>query len=128
MENKKEYILCSAIKRLEPKENTDRMYLKNDLRYIEIGYRHHDIFTRFRGEVSKNPKDQGFYTSTGRFVDRWEGMKIAFLAGQVDFVTAVKLEYRENFEEKIKNLYNETKDISSVIETVFYKLYSEDLY
>lgn len=39
---------------------------------IEIGFRHHDIYQRFEGELSLKNKDQGFYTSKGRFVDRFE--------------------------------------------------------
>lgn len=50
-----------------------------------------DLTDMFRGhlrrclknEVSRNPDDQGFYTSHGRFVDRREAYKIAFEAGQI---------------------------------------------
>ena len=75
MDNKKEYILCAAIKRIEPKKCTP--YHNNDICNIEIGYRHHDILQRFSGKVSTKQADQGFYTSNGRFVDRHEAMFIA---------------------------------------------------
>lgn len=80
--NKHEYILCAAIKRIEPRQDTT-MYHNNDICNIEIGYRHHDIIRRFHGEVSRYPEDQGFYTSKGRFVGRKEAMVIAMSAGQV---------------------------------------------
>ena len=75
MGNKVEYILCAAIKRIEPRQDTT-MYHNNDICNIEIGYRHHDIIRRFQGEISRNPDDQGFYTSFGRFVGRKEAIVI----------------------------------------------------
>lgn len=77
-----ERILCSAIKRLVPREKCN--YHHNNIHLMEIGYRHHDIFMRFRCEVSKKPGDQGFYTSGGRFVDRYEVCKIAKESGQIE--------------------------------------------
>lgn len=88
IDSSKEYILCAALKRIEPK-NTNS-YWKNDLDTIEIGYRHHDIRNRFLGEVSCKIKDQGFYTSKGRFVNREEAMKIAYECGQVSSDVAIK--------------------------------------
>ena len=81
MDNTKEYIICAALKRITPK-NTNS-YHHNDIDLIEIGYRHHDIRNRFLGEVSCSPKNQGFYTSHGRFVSRSEAMQIAFECGQL---------------------------------------------
>lgn len=96
-----EFILCSAIKRIKPRE-TKCNYHNNDIHLVELGYRHHDILIRFRGEVSANLFDQGFYTSLGRFVDRKEAYKIAYDAGQLK-----NPEYSEDYE---------------------YRLFSEDLY
>ena len=79
---KAEFILCSAIKRIKPKECA-RHYHNNDIYNIEIGYRHCDIYARFKGEVSTKIKDQGFYTSRGRFVDRQEAFMIAYHANQI---------------------------------------------
>lgn len=79
----KEYILCSAIKRIETRSNNG-MYHNNDICNIEIGYRHHDIIQRFQNEISRKQCDQGFYTSKGRFVSREEALEIAYQAGQID--------------------------------------------
>lgn len=79
---KEEYIICSAIRRINTKDCT-KHYFNNDIYNIEIGYRHCDIFARFPKEVSRNPQDQGFYTSKGRFVKRKEAMEIALKCGQV---------------------------------------------
>lgn len=78
-----EMILCAAIKRIKPRDCV-RHYKSNDIYDIEIGYRHCDILARFEGEVSKEPDDQGFYTSNGRFVDRKKAYEIAFYANQVE--------------------------------------------
>lgn len=86
IDNSKEYILCAAIRRLKPKitDNENFPYYKgtNDILNIELGFRHHDIYQRFDGELSLKNKDQGFYTSKGRFVDRYEAAYIAEQAGQ----------------------------------------------
>lgn len=105
IDNTKEYILCAACRRKVPR-NTNS-YHHNDLDLIEIGYRHHDIRNRFGDEISCSPKDQGFYTSKGRFVSREEAMEIAFNCGQIKF-----------------NAYTETIDG----EIVWRPLFSEDLY
>lgn len=96
MDNKQEYILCAAIKRIEGKNCAPYEYGTNDICFIEIGYRHRDIFNRFQGEVSSSPKDQGFYTSKGRFVDREEAAYIALLAGQIDVKKCFKFRHLED--------------------------------
>ena len=88
MDNKKEYILCAAWKRKTPrcieKESTPYKVENNDILNIEIGYRHHDIYFRFGDELDTVSEDcMGFYTSYGRFVNRLEGMKIAYTSGQI---------------------------------------------
>lgn len=82
IDNSKEYILCAVCKRKIPR--TTNSYHFNDLDLIEIGYRHHDIRNRFGDEISCSPKDQGFYTSKGRFVSREEAAEIACNCGQID--------------------------------------------
>lgn len=109
--NKKEYIVCAAIKRIERKTCNPYYDKTNDICDIEIGYRHHDILQRFQGEVSKKSKDQGFYTSEGRFVDREEAAYIALLAGQIDIEKCFSVKYVDG----------------SAIRTLK-PLYSEDLY
>ncbi len=110
-QEKQEYILCAAIKRIERKNCSPYYDGMNDICDIEIGYRHHDIFKRFKCEVSNNPKDQGFYTSKGRFVDREEAAYIALLAGQIDVENCFTVKYLNG----------------SAIRTLR-PLYSEDLY
>ena len=111
MTDKQEYILCAAIKRIERKKCNPYYDEMNDICDIEIGYRHHDILQRFQGEVSKEFKDQGFYTSKGRCVDREEAAYIALLAGQIDVENCFSVKYVDG----------------SAIRTLK-PLYSEDLY
>jgi hypothetical protein len=118
MENR-EYILCAAIKRLEPKSCTP--YHNNDICNIELGYRHHDIFQRFPGEVSRKQEDQGFYTSKGRFVEREEAMYIAWKAGQVTNEKAF-------IGDDNPNNHVQVKEDGHVILYNIKPLYSEDLY
>lgn len=106
MTDKQEYILCAAIKRIEPKKCNPYYESLNDICDIEIGYRHHDILQRFYGEVSKKQCDQGFYTSKGRFVDRREGMVIAIDAGQIKNISSV-FKVNKNGELVVKDLYSE---------------------
>lgn len=89
----KEYILCAAIKRLKPvpviaynyKTSTKE---QDDIYSIEIGRRHNDIMARF-GKKVLDVKQQGFYTSYGRFVDRKEALKIAKDAGQIELENGI---------------------------------------
>jgi hypothetical protein len=81
MDNKKEYILCSAIKRKTPRDCQPYWEGTNDICNVELGMRHHDIFHRFPDELIEN--EQGFYTSKGRYVNRYDGMLIAYESGQV---------------------------------------------
>ena len=124
MDNKKEYILCAAIKRIEPKNCMPYYESTNDICNIEIGFRHHDIFQRFPGEVSKKSDNQGFYTSRGRFVDRHEAMYIAWKAEQVSNDVALRT---------LLDILREDLDEGNVLSSdnfkkYFNKLYSEDLY
>lgn len=81
IDTSKEWIMCSAVKRTVPREETQLR--NNDIHTIELGYRHCDIFHRFRGELDNDPDSQGFYTSKGRYVTRSEGEKIARECGQL---------------------------------------------
>lgn len=114
MKDNREYIICAAIKRKTPKDCV-KHYYNNDIYDIEIGYRHCDIFARFEGEMSE--QDQGFYTSKGRFVDRKNGMYIAWNAGQVSDDVALKCDIK-----KLKEIDDDK------IMDYFNNLYSEDLY
>lgn len=106
--DKKEYILCAAIKRIERRNCLPYHDGLNDICDIEIGYRHHDILQRFQGEVSKKSKDQGFYTSEGRFVDREEAAYIALLAGQIDIEKCFSVKCVDGYTIRtLKPLYSE---------------------
>ena len=129
IDNSKEYILCAAIRRLKPKI-TDNVYYKgtNDILNIEIGFRHHDIYQRFDGELSIKNKDQGFYTSKGRFVDRYEAAYIAEQAGQC------KVLHKNRDENKLVKLNTineqpgEYTNGYSKYYNEYYPLISEELY
>ena len=90
IDNSKEYIICAAVKRKFTNDCKPYHDGTNDICNIEIGYRHHDIYQRFNYTdeetcpLSFKQEDQGFYTSKGRYVDRYEGMEIAYNAGQVN--------------------------------------------
>lgn len=105
IDNSKEYIICAAIKRTNPKTDIHPYWEgTNDICSIEIGYRHHDIYQRFGKEVSPKAEDQGFYTSKGRFVNRVEGMRVAFEASQVNKEKALRKgsdEYRALYSEDL---------------------------
>ena len=123
IDNSKEYILCAAIKRIEPRVGEPYWKGTNDIMNIEIGYRHHDIFHRFHAENEDvlNGIEQGFYTSKGRFVDRIEGMKIAHECGQVSDEVAFSKKWHD-----IK--LNVIPERELVDNEKYNRLFSEDLY
>ena len=121
IDNTKEYILCAAIKRKAPREGEPYWKGTNDIMDIEIGYRHHDIFHRFKDGEELNGIEQGFYTSKGRFVDRIEGMRIAYECGQVTAEIAFSKEWQH-----IK--LNVIPDRKLVDKEKYNRLFSEDLY
>ena len=135
IDNSTEYILCAAIRRKQPREGSPYWEGTNDIMNIEIGYRHHDIFHRFnnRGihknyencEVSNRMEDQGFYTSKGRFVDRYEGMKIAYEAGQVSEEVAFSKKWHDI---KLNIADGDSVDLDIADAEKYNKLFSEDLY
>lgn len=58
---------------------------------IFFGKNHADCFHKahhMKIKMSSDPYDQGFLTSIGRYVNRFEGAKIAFAAGQIDDETS----------------------------------------
>lgn len=137
IDTSKEYILCAAVRRKTPVDCKPYHPGTNDICNIEIGYRHHDIYQRFNYASDSCPlsfkaNDQGFYTSKGRYVNRYEGMEIAYKAGQVSEETALSKRWydiklncvdtdgnsieddRKYWEEHDKETYN--------------MLFSEDLY
>lgn len=160
IDNTKEYILCAAIKRIKPRKHKNGCPYwddKNDIMSIEIGYRHHDIYQRFNNHwlirflykihlnwnwflnlrskiVMKlyvlDIHNDGFYTSRGRFVDRYEGMKIAYNAGQVSENVALSKSWYSilvNMTDTDGNVVDE-KYLKEHDKHKFNMLFSEDLY
>jgi hypothetical protein len=81
-----ERILCAAIWFKE--RPTPVHSVANVAGQVWTGYRHPDIISLFYENTGlklseAGPYDQGFLTSEKRYVDREEGAKIAFAAGQI---------------------------------------------
>jgi hypothetical protein len=80
-----EYIICSAI---WYKDNTENRFFhyKVPSGQVIAGWRHGNIIALRPTNPAMNGGVkcvQGFLTSSGRFVDRWQAMEIAYSAGQV---------------------------------------------
>ena len=100
-----EYILCAAIWYKEVKlknpsaiENRGSHPYNIDNGIVICGWRHHCCILTFSAITGETDTDrgenvQGFLTSQNRFVNRVEGAKIAFQAGQI--------------KEQLINLYSE---------------------
>lgn len=84
-----EKILCAAI------WFDDGIAHEHEVKNIKTGFvvcgrRHHNVFSTMyllsKKDTSylKLEKEQGFITNLNRFVDRYEGRKIAFEAGQTN--------------------------------------------
>lgn len=156
IDNSKEYILCAAYKRVKPRKCKPYHPGTNEICELEIGYRHHDILQRFNyrhnwlAEPVYNllyklklynlaakwftlfdvvdPLTAGFYTSKGRWVDRYEGMKIAFEAGQVP-EEKVYIKDLTDFDKKVFGIDSDDKDYwRKRAGGVYAPLFSEDLY
>ena len=96
-----EYILCSAIKRKVGRADNcitykdsrirDKFGTVDDIYDIELGRRHCDIIARF-GADNLDLRQQGFYTSWGRFLSREDALKLAIKNGQItNHIHTVKL-------------------------------------
>ena len=96
-----EYILCSAIKRkagridncITYKDNRirDKFGMIDDIYDIELGRSHCDIIARF-GADNLDLRQQGFYTSWGRFLNREDALILAVENGQItDHIHKIKL-------------------------------------
>ena len=110
--------------------------------FVISGFRHHNcistakIMWEMAGKDLNNfrelfqEKVQGFLTSKGRFVDRWQAMYIAYTAGQVNVKRAFTLSEKWlgkdfDFEGFLKS---EPRRYYDKDETPLNKLFSEDLY
>jgi len=86
---KEEYILCAAIHRQGEIDAAGYPL-------IYCGLRHANILWQSK-LISRNPHDQGFLTSKGRFVSRGEALEIALKNDQVMDINEIRG----------KNLYSE---------------------
>ena len=119
IDNSKEYILCAAIWYKDNTEAPRGMIAQNISSGVVIGqWRHGNCINvratnplwnarkiaEMKGEDSDNiltyedtkkhfEEVDGFITSEGRFVDRWQAMELAYNAGQVDEKRAKKKNY-----------------------------------
>ena len=152
IDNSKEYILCAAYKRVKPRKCKPYHPGVNEICELEIGYRHHDILQRFPSKfqwgaellhklklyklsakwITKfqvlDPLSAGFYTSKGRWVNRYDGMKIAFEAGQVS-EDKVYIKDLTDFDKKVFGIDSDDKDYwRKRTGGIYAPLFSEDLY
>lgn len=87
------------------------------------------MFTKYEDTLEYFNYVDGFITSYGRFVDRWQGMEIAYEAGQVDEKRAKKKNYdgekytSEEFQKQVPRHRTSEKDGNG-----WNMMYSEDLY
>jgi hypothetical protein len=84
--DKKEYILCAAIYYMDEKV---RVHQPRNIEsgFVICGRMHHNIHSLLHsllGYKLSCDKISGFITSKNNFVDRIEGLKIAYNAGQTD--------------------------------------------
>lgn len=105
---------------------------------LALGWRHADILYKYGKEVLADSTG-GFMTSRGRYVDRIEGMKLAFIAGQVSMTRAIltRKKGNDNLWVVVNQQINESGEeslspamrrlISEEVEE-WNNLYSEDLY
>lgn len=154
-EVKKEYILCAAIWYKDNTEAPRGMIAQNIDTGVAIGqWRHGNcinvrstnpvwnakklaerkgetpMITKYEDTLEYYDHVDGFLTSEGRFVDRWQGMKLAYEAGQVDEKRAFRSE--ERIEEDVISdrelMDGEPQHRSGRMCGRYNMMYSEDLY
>ena len=88
------------------------------------------MITKYEDTLEYYDYVDGFITSEGRFVDRWQGMKIAYEAGQVDEKRAFRNEERIE-KDAISDrelMEGEPQHRSGKMCGRYNMMYSEDLY
>lgn len=154
-EAKKEYILCAAIWYKDNTEAPRGMIAQNIDTGVVIGqWRHGNcinvrstnpvwnakklaerkgetpMITKYEDTLEYYDYVDGFLTSEGRFVDRWQGMKLAYEAGQVDEKRAFRSGERIE-EDAISDrelMDGEPQHRSGKMCGRYNMMYSEDLY
>ena len=156
IDNSKEYILSAAIWYKDGTEAPRGFIAQNIDSGVVIGqWRHGNIINiratnplwnakklaERRGEppmeikkhedtLSYFDKVDGFITSKGRFVDRWQAAELALLCGQIDEKRALNDEW-EGDEEYMKDFQNQTphwRGGEEINKCKYCMIYSEDLY
>ena len=85
---------------------------------------------KYEDTLSYFDEVDGFITSKGRFVDRWQAAELALLCGQIDEKRALNDEW-EGDEEYMKDFQNQTPHWRGGEERnkcKYCMIYSEDLY
>lgn len=155
IDNSKEYIICAAVWYQDGTEAPRGLIAQNIDSGVVIGQWRHGNCINVRAtnplwnskklseRINRNEKENpmteigpdiytkvdGFITSYGRFVDRWQGMEIAYEAGQVDEKRAKKKKYdgekytSEEFQKQVPHHRTSEKDGNG-----WNMMYSEDLY
>ena len=154
-EVKREYIICAAIWYKDGTEAPRGLIAQNINTGVVIGqWRHGNcinvrstnpvwnakklverkgettMITKYEDTLEYYDYVDGFLTSEGRFVDRWQGMKIAYEAGQVDEKRAFRSEERIE-EDAISDrelMDGEPQHRSGRMCGKYNMMYSEDLY
>ena len=154
-EVKQEYVICAAIWYRDGTEAPRGMIAQNIDTGVVIGqWRHGNcinvrstnpvwnakklverkgetpMITKYEDTLEYYDYVDGFLTSEGRFVDRWQGMKIAYEAGQVDEKRAFR--NKERIEEDAISdrelMDGEPQHRSGRMCGKYNMMYSEDLY
>ena len=156
IDNSKEYILSAAIWYKDGTEAPRGFIAQNIDSGVVIGqWRHGNVInvratnplwnaTKLAERRGENPMKiekyedtlsyfdeiDGFITSKGRFVDRWQAAELALLCGQIDEKRALNDEW-EGDEEYMKDFQNQTPHWRGGEERnkcKYCMIYSEDLY
>lgn len=136
IDTSREYIICAAIWYPEKLDvESPRGFIAQNISYgMVIGqWRHGNcIHVRKQSGLPRkyaNPEDrpvQGFLTSKGNFVDRWQASEIAYHAGQISKETAIRKtwngKYKSALGDEPKERWGECDDYQ------FSPIYSEDIY
>ena len=101
IDNTKEYVICAAIwykhkfRTPAPRgflaQNIDKGMVIGQWRHGNCIYTHKQ--TGLSRCIGEKKQVQGFLTNKGRFVDRWQAMELAYMAGQVDYERAKNKKY-----------------------------------
>ena len=154
IDNSKEYILCAAIWYKDGTEAPRGMIAQNIDSGVVIGQWRHgncinvratnplwnasklaerlgkDVPMTYEQTTEYFDEVDGFITSEGRFVDRWQAAELAILSGQVTEERGLNKEW-DGDEEYMKDFQNQTPHYRGGEERnkcKYRMIYSEDLY